>query len=169
MAFEDRNRTGEIKGPHPDLAKNIEFWHKLLGRVYWLTNTVDIEMNDREYVSVMNPETEKYEMAARIKEYKHANFIVREADSGNWPVAKIKTTLSISFHQENRKFREELAGIYNKLGEWKLLKHRLKHDNGDQRKMTLPGQKMTNKGWEEVPNSAMQAPPRNEWDSLFAR
>lgn len=140
--------------PHPDANDNVNFFYKLMGRVIWLPNDRDCpltyEVHDKDTEPCLDPESQRYVNAEKIKEYKCVMFF--------FPHKGVKNSTIVSFHQPARKtktetgFREELCAALNFFGEHGWIEHKFKNADGSPKKA----------GYVKPENK-----PADGWDKLF--
>ena len=122
---EARAKEERSCSPHPDAKDNVNFFHRVMQNTVWVNRDLTYCISDREFESVVNPESGRHENIEGIKEFKNATFV--------WEERGIRMTTVISFHNLSREFRVELCGIMNGLGSKGYVKHSLKEDMGYRR------------------------------------
>ncbi len=157
--FDDGDNKGfkaTLPQPHPDLAENIAYFNKQMGRVRWLPNDrecpVRVELHDTYNQQIFNPQTGKNETVLKVKEYMHVLFI--------FPKGQEMATFNISFHQTCRRsdkfagFKDELAAALNYFGQHGWLENTVKNNNGTFRdpnkNKTAPGAYDRDDKWNEL-------------------
>ena len=117
--------------PHKDSHQNASWFNAQIEKVIWLPeNPVNFQVSDTVIGSVYNPDKKMNEATYRINPYKCVSFFehtqINQFDH-------VKNSWVISFHQDARKFREELCPVLNHFGSQGWLEHKFKNAKGSWR------------------------------------